>query len=191
MKPVLYFSRHCKFCRKAIDLIQKNELKENFTYLCIDNATFALPPYIDRVPMIVMNPKQRYFDEQLFAYLQSCIKCTIQDFAASGNFCFLENQQSEEKKEAPNKFMWIDENTPNQPSQLRPSNLQGQRNYNEMRQDGNSKRGAELDMKFNSLMQQRESEVRSVFNLKPSEEELKAMHDKLFVPICEDDYNRY
>ena len=187
MKPVLYFSRHCKFCKKAIEFVQRNELKENFTYVCIDNATFSLPPYIDRVPTIVINSKQRYFDEALFSYLQSCVKCTIQDFAASGNFCFLENQESEEKKEAPSKFMWIDESSQTQtpPQQMRATNMQIPQNYNEAR--GNSRRGADLDTKFNLLMQQRDNEVKGMFNQKPSEEELKAMHERLFTPIREDD----
>lgn len=66
---VLFYSNYCSHCRQTIDTINKNDLRSKFQLICIDNLKVALPPCVDRVPMIVAPDRTCYADGDLSDFM--------------------------------------------------------------------------------------------------------------------------
>lgn len=70
-KPMFFYSNFCTFSEEALKLMQRNGLTGMFTLVCIEKrGRTALPPMVDRVPMIV-GPNCVFKDEALFDHLES------------------------------------------------------------------------------------------------------------------------
>lgn len=54
-KHILFYSNLCNFSQETIQTIYKKNLRDRFMNVCIENPKFqnSLPPFVDRVPMIL------------------------------------------------------------------------------------------------------------------------------------------
>jgi hypothetical protein len=98
-KDILFFSNYCEFCKEILGMITKNNLKEQFMMVCVDNKQLRLPPFVDRVPIIYTSDKKLFSDENLINYIQTkVVTTTLQPYALVGtntgayseNFSFIE-----------------------------------------------------------------------------------------------------
>ena len=72
-KDLLFFSNYCDFCKKIIDLIIKNNIRDRFIFVCVDNKTLAIPKFVNRVPMVLTYFKDIYADSAVIDYVESLI----------------------------------------------------------------------------------------------------------------------
>lgn len=85
MEPKLYYSKHCKHSINILNEINKNGIKNDFDYVCIDNRVvenrviyiydmhnnkIQLPPMINRVPCLILNPSEILFGTQINEYIK-------------------------------------------------------------------------------------------------------------------------
>ena len=89
-KPELYFSRYCKHSSKILEelnrsgmndkfifiSIDKRYVKNNVTYILNPNGTsFALPPMINRVPVLLLKPNHEILSgNQILEYIKPQVK---------------------------------------------------------------------------------------------------------------------
>ena len=171
MKPTLYVSQHCKYSKNAFVMIQKLKLDDKFSVVNIDSARGNLPHYLDRVPMLVLSPQQRYFDDALFDYIVELSR-RIEDFGYATDFYFIDENH---EKGTARTYDWLESGN----QQAAPVNGGNGR----QQIPGRSRTNGEVDNRFESLMQQRATEEARLFpSRKPSEAEVKAMFDKTFPP---------
>lgn len=64
-KHILFYSNLCQFSQDVIQTIYKKNVRDRFINVCIENPKFqkSLPPFVDRVPMILTADKQLVVDE--------------------------------------------------------------------------------------------------------------------------------
>ena len=69
-KRVLFYSQKCQPCAKLMSMIEYHELNNLFVKINVDTVTNPLPPFVDRVPLLVDN-KTIIVDNELFQYVQN------------------------------------------------------------------------------------------------------------------------
>lgn len=85
-KPELYFSKYCKHSAKVIDEINKGGVANKFIFISIDKrfvknnvtyilnpdgSSFALPPMINRVPVLLLKPNHEILSgNQILDYIK-------------------------------------------------------------------------------------------------------------------------
>lgn len=99
-KDILFFSNLCEFCREVLSLLVKNNIKDHFILVCVDNKNLKLPPFVDRVPLIYTTNKKLFADENLMNYVKTkFVQTSLQPYTLIGgntgsyseNFSFLDN----------------------------------------------------------------------------------------------------
>jgi hypothetical protein len=99
-KDILFYSNLCDFSKEVISDIAKYNIKDKFMMVCVDNRTYNLPPFVDRVPLIYTVSKKLFADENLINYIKSKIETSsLQPYSLVGtntgayseNFSFLDN----------------------------------------------------------------------------------------------------
>ena len=50
---ILFYSENCNFCLKLLEYINKNNLKQYFKMICIDEKTSRIPKHITIVPTVI------------------------------------------------------------------------------------------------------------------------------------------
>ena len=73
-KHVLFYSNFCQFSKELIGEILKKNLRPMFVLISVDQNKHSLPPFVDRVPMIVSNKKELVYDDALHPFLDSLYK---------------------------------------------------------------------------------------------------------------------
>ena len=70
-QPVLYYSRHCQYCARVLDLIARRGLQSTVSYVCVDGGhPRTLPPYVDRVPLMLASHGQLLAEDALQHYIE-------------------------------------------------------------------------------------------------------------------------
>lgn len=99
-KDILFYSNLCDFSKEVVHTITKYQIKERFMFVCVDNKSLKLPPFVDRVPLIYTVSKKLFADDNLMNYIKSMVESTsLQPYALVGsntntyseNFSFLDN----------------------------------------------------------------------------------------------------
>ena len=67
---IYFYSERCEWCRKANSLIEQIGPKR-FLFVNAMAPTHPLPPFVDRVPMILTQEKRVVADDDLFTYLNA------------------------------------------------------------------------------------------------------------------------
>jgi hypothetical protein len=73
MKQIFFYSQKCDYCKEAYELLEKIGLN-NFILICIEKEN-KIPPFIDRVPTLMLPPQtentkpQILFESDLFTFL--------------------------------------------------------------------------------------------------------------------------
>jgi hypothetical protein len=75
-KDLLFFSNYCDFCKKIADLIIKNNIRDRFIFVCVDNKSLTLPKFVNRVPMVFTYFKDIYADAAVIEYIESLLPKT-------------------------------------------------------------------------------------------------------------------
>ena len=74
MKPyILFYSNKCEYSADVLKRVTTTpSLNQQFMYVNIDNKTYQLPPFVDRVPLIyIKNSKEAVIDENVVRFLDS------------------------------------------------------------------------------------------------------------------------
>jgi hypothetical protein len=153
----------------AVDKIKGYKAEDRITFVNIDTIRAPLPPFVTRVPMLIVNPRERYMDEQLFQYIETFKPREIGAFDAGCSQSWL----NENLNNAPSgAYEWVGHGA-------EVSDLAAMTNRPQQPQDDRrSMRGAQVDAEYQTLLAQREMEVTT--NNKPSEAELAVMKARLF-----------
>ena len=62
---MLFFSNFCSYSKEVIGIITRKNIRKAFIFICVDSLQ-NIPPFVDRVPMIVQKAnKQVYADEDI------------------------------------------------------------------------------------------------------------------------------
>lgn len=72
-KPyILFFSNQCGYSRQILAKVQNNQaILEKMALVNVDNASYNLPPFVDRVPMIfVINTKELVVDDNVDEFVK-------------------------------------------------------------------------------------------------------------------------
>lgn len=82
---VLFYSRQCRLCANTMNLLQNEDLLQNFKLVCVDGQLDTLPAFITEVPtLIVSNNKQPLTGQNIFKWIES-IKFLRQQKAENNN----------------------------------------------------------------------------------------------------------
>ena len=69
-KDFLFFSNLCPHSNKLLEILNKNNLIDNFELCCVDNTDIELPDFILSVPTLyLVNQKRVLVDESLFHFI--------------------------------------------------------------------------------------------------------------------------
>lgn len=69
-KDLLFFSNFCDYSKDVINFITKKNIREKFMFVCVDNRSLALPPFVDRVPMLMTVNKQVLCEDEMMSYIE-------------------------------------------------------------------------------------------------------------------------
>ena len=72
-KDLLFYSNHCGFSKKIIEMLVKNNVRERFVLVCVDNKALSIPKFVNRVPMVLTAFKDIYADASVIEYIESII----------------------------------------------------------------------------------------------------------------------
>lgn len=70
-KHVLFYSNFCAYSKEILSDITKKNIRDRFVIVCIDQRRETLPPYVDRVPMIVTNKKELVYDDVMTPFIET------------------------------------------------------------------------------------------------------------------------
>lgn len=73
-KNVLFYSNYCNFSKEVLGDIIKRNIRDLFVLVCVDQNRYTLPPFVDRVPLIVTPQKEIITDESLSKYIEELHK---------------------------------------------------------------------------------------------------------------------
>ncbi len=72
-KDLLFYSNHCGFSKKIIETLVKNNIRDKFVLVCVDNKALTIPKFVNRVPMVLTAFKEIYADGSVIDYIESVI----------------------------------------------------------------------------------------------------------------------
>ena len=72
MNNIFFFSQRCEFCREAYSIIKQIGV-DKFNLIDVDVSENNPPQSINRVPCVINNENEIYFDEELFTYLNEML----------------------------------------------------------------------------------------------------------------------
>jgi hypothetical protein len=68
---LLFFSNYCNYSKEVIGIITRKNIRNTFVLICIDTIQ-NIPPFVDRVPMIInKQSKGIYVDEDIVKLLDA------------------------------------------------------------------------------------------------------------------------
>lgn len=73
MSKTIYYSNQCQHSRELVTLINKNNAKKQFQYVCVDNNS-NIPPNVQSVPTLLVQDNQQnklMVGEEIFKYIES------------------------------------------------------------------------------------------------------------------------
>lgn len=68
-KDIIFFSNFCEFSKDIINIITKHNMRDKFTFVCVDNINYKIPAFVDRVPCLYKRTGEMYTDEYLYDYI--------------------------------------------------------------------------------------------------------------------------
>jgi hypothetical protein len=84
-KDILFYSNLCEFCKQVLTNLVKNNIKNKFMLVCVDNKNLNLPPFVDRVPLIYTTQKKVFADDNLINFIQSKVaSSSLQPYSLVG-----------------------------------------------------------------------------------------------------------
>lgn len=67
---ILFFSNYCAYSKEVLTVITRKNIRNAFVLICIDSVQ-NIPPFVDRVPLIVdKHSKQMFADEDIAKILE-------------------------------------------------------------------------------------------------------------------------
>lgn len=158
-KDILFYSNLCEYCKEILATLVKNNLRDYFMLVNIDNRSYKLPPFVDRVPLIYTTQRKVFADENLLNYIQSkIVSSTLQPYALVGTNT---NAYSE-------NFSFIEDSDNVIEDSSRNYNLVGsehQKIYAPTEDDSNNKGTPQILEKF---MAERDSDIEKIFGNTPN-----------------------
>jgi hypothetical protein len=167
-KYVLFYSNRCNHCKTFITQLNKNNIKSDFDFFCIDNNYKNIPPQIKSVPTILFKENNNLMiGKSVFNWLDEQIKPVTNNQASqegplawhgaemgcsySDNYSFLDSDTSAEGTggaSIAHNFSFLSDGNP-------------QFNSPEMQQNNSSKQNVkdQLTQNMELMMAQRDKEV--------------------------------
>jgi hypothetical protein len=70
-KPVLFYSQFCSHSSEAVRSVMSKNLRSRFVMICVDSQQLrhALPPQVDRVPMVFTPTGHRLCGDPMLEYI--------------------------------------------------------------------------------------------------------------------------
>lgn len=87
-KDLLFFSNFCDYSKELINFITKKNIRDKFMFVCVDNRSLSLPPFVDRVPMMLTVNKNVLCEDQMMEYIESLcppVETELKPFTLGGN----------------------------------------------------------------------------------------------------------
>lgn len=72
-KDLLFYSINCSYSKKIIELLVKNNIRDQFVLVCVDNKALTIPKFVNRVPMVLTTFKEIYADGYVLNYIESIL----------------------------------------------------------------------------------------------------------------------
>lgn len=73
-KHILFYSNYCPYSKEVLQTITKKNLSSAFVLVCVDHGKYELPPFVDRVPIIVACTQESKIvlkDDTILSFLNS------------------------------------------------------------------------------------------------------------------------
>ena len=69
-KHFIFYSNYCEHSKKLIEILNKNNLVDNYELCCVDSNEIQLPEFVDSVPLLYNVSQKRIIkDESLFHFI--------------------------------------------------------------------------------------------------------------------------
>ena len=108
-KHVLFYSKHCRYSKDAVSMINSNGLRNRFYLVNVEDFASTLPPFVKSVPLIFNKAHEILIDDDLFVYLQSLNPKTSSSTTSKKNE-EKEKEKEKEKEEDLNPYQFGEDN---------------------------------------------------------------------------------
>lgn len=69
-KHLLFYSQFCDHSAEALRALKASGMRETFTLVCVDHRMTQIPPFVDRVPMVLTSDRNVLADDDVFLFLR-------------------------------------------------------------------------------------------------------------------------
>jgi hypothetical protein len=73
-KDLLFYSKSCDHCKDVINIIIKNNIREQFLFVSVDENRYKIPQFVTHVPTILTKQKHVLFNKSLVTYVENIIQ---------------------------------------------------------------------------------------------------------------------
>ena len=74
-KILLFYSEYCQYSKNLLEQIAKNGLRGEFLNVCIDSASYNIPKFVTKVPMLYSKENNRVLvEDEIMDYVDILIK---------------------------------------------------------------------------------------------------------------------
>jgi hypothetical protein len=74
-KILLFYSEYCQYSKNLLEQIAKNDLRGEFLNVCIDSASYNIPKFVTKVPMLYSKENNRVLvEDEIMDYVDILIK---------------------------------------------------------------------------------------------------------------------
>ncbi len=81
-KDLLFYSKSCDHSRDVINILLKNNIRELFILVPVDDNKYRIPPFVTHVPTILTKQKNVLCDDSLVSYIDKIVQSlSIQDIS--------------------------------------------------------------------------------------------------------------
>lgn len=68
-KDILFYSNYCEYSNEMLNIIIRKNITADFMLVCVDNNKYALPSFVDRVPIVYTKLQQVLIDNDIITYI--------------------------------------------------------------------------------------------------------------------------
>jgi hypothetical protein len=78
-KDAFFYSNFCEHCKDVMNIITKNNIRDHFMFVSVDNKKFKIPGCVTHVPTIITKQNDVLMDANVITYIERIVHSMIED----------------------------------------------------------------------------------------------------------------